>query len=453
MNTYEQDQRLSAEIARRVAEAGGRAMYVGGMVRDGLMGIPCKDIDIEVYGLRPSELKGVLATLGEVTEHGASFGVYGLRHSAIDIAMPRRERCVGIKHTDFEVSVDPDMSYEDATRRRDLTINAMMRDVLTGELVDLWHGREDLETRTIRHVSDGTFPEDALRVFRAAQFTARLEGHVAPETMALCRSMAVDAISHERVFDELCKALLKADKPSVFFRVLREMDHLKEFFPELAACIGVQQNPVYHPEGDVFEHTMLALDCAAELRAKAQWPLGFMLAALLHDLGKAVATEVQPDGKITAYGHEVKGLPLCETQMRRLTSQVKLIEYVKNMMWLHMRPNLLAGARSKKKKTRQLFDLSVCPEDLILLSRADASGKLDKPYDEGCEAFLRERLEDYRKVMTKPMVTGKDLVDAGLRPGPQFSAWLDRARALHFAGVERDRALRQVVAEAKRGES
>ena len=453
MNTYEQDQRLSLEIARRVAEAGGRAMYVGGMVRDGLMGIPCKDIDIEVYGLRPSELKGVLATLGEVTEHGASFGVYGLRHSAIDIAMPRRERCVGIKHTDFEVSVDPDMSYEDATRRRDLTINAMMRDVLTGELVDLWHGREDLETRTIRHVSDGTFPEDALRVFRAAQFTARLEGHVAPETMALCRSMAVDAISHERVFDELCKALLKADKPSVFFRVLREMDHLKEFFPELAACIGVQQNPVYHPEGDVFEHTMLALDCAAELRAKAQWPLGFMLAALLHDLGKAVATEVQPDGKITAYGHEVKGLPLCETQMRRLTSQVKLIEYVKNMMWLHMRPNLLAGARSKKKKTRQLFDLSVCPEDLILLSRADASGKLDKPYDEGCEAFLRERLEDYRKVMTKPMVTGKDLVDAGLRPGPQFSAWLDRARALHFAGVERDRALRQVVAEAKRGES
>ena len=453
MNTYEQDQRLSVEIARRVAEAGGRAMYVGGMVRDGLMGIPCKDIDIEVYGLRPSELKGVLASLGEVTEHGASFGVYGLRHSAIDIAMPRRERCVGIKHTDFEVSVDPDMSYEDATRRRDLTINAMMRDVLTGELVDLWHGREDLEARTIRHVSDETFPEDALRVFRAAQFTARLEGKIAPETLALCRSMAVDAISHERVFDELCKALLKAEKPSIFFRVLLEMDHLKEFFPELAVCVGVEQYPVYHPEGDVFEHTMLVLDCAAALRAKAQWPLGFMLAVLFHDLGKAVATEVQPDGKITAYGHEVKGLPLCEAQMRRLTSQVKLIEYVKNMMWLHMRPNVLAGARSKKKKTRQLFDLSVCPEDLILLSRADASGKLDAPYDEGCEAFLRERLEDYRRVMERPMVTGKDLVDAGLRPGPRFSAWLDRARALHFAGVERNRALRQVVAEAKREEN
>lgn len=425
-------------------------MYVGGMVRDGLMGIECKDIDIEVYGLTPRALKDVLSSLGKVMEMGASFGVYGLQHSAIDIAMPRRERCVGIKHTDFEVSVDPAMSFEDATLRRDLTINAMMRDVLTGELIDLWGGRADLDGRVIRHVSDATFPEDALRVFRVAQFTARFEGKIAPETLALCRSMAVDGISHERVYDELNKALMKAEKPSIFFRVLREMDHLKEFFPELEACIGVLQNPVHHPEGDVFEHTLLVLDRAAELRDKAQWPLAFMYAALFHDLGKVIATEIREDGKITAYGHEVKGLPICEIQLRRLTSQTKLIEYVKNMMWLHMRPNILAGAKSKKKKTRQLFDLSVCPEDLILLSRADASGKLDKPYNEQNEAFLRERLEDYRRVMQRPMVTGKDLIDAGLRPGPQFSEWLSRARMLHFSGIERDRALQQVVSEAKR---
>lgn len=450
MNTHEQDLALSIEIARRVREAGGRAMYVGGMVRDGLMGIECKDIDIEVYGLTPRALKDVLSSLGKVMEMGASFGVYGLQHSAIDIAMPRRERCVGIKHTDFEVSVDPAMSFEDATLRRDLTINAMMRDVLTGELIDLWGGRADLERRVIRHVSDATFPEDALRVFRVAQFTARFEGKIAPETLALCRSMAVDGISHERVYDELNKALLKADRPSIFFRVLREMDHLKEFFPELEACIGVQQNPVHHPEGDVFEHTLLVVDRAAELRDKAQWPLAFMYAALFHDLGKVIATEIREDGKITAYGHEVKGLPICETQLRRLTSQTKLIEYVKNMMWLHMRPNILAGAKSKKKKTRQLFDLSVCPEDLILLSRADASGKLDKPYNAQNEAFLRERLEDYRRVMQRPMVTGKDLIDAGLKPGPQFSEWLSRARMLHFSGIERDRALKQVVSEAKR---
>ena len=449
VNAYEQDMALAREIARRAVQAGGRAMFVGGVVRDGLMGVPSKDIDVEVYGIAPGALRALLSELGEVVEKGASFGVFGLAHSNLDIAMPRRERRTGGRHTDFDVNVDPNLPLEAASMRRDFTINAMMRDVLTGELVDFWGGRADLEARRIRHVSDGTFPEDALRVFRAAQFAARLEAEIDPETLALCASMDVSQLSVERVFDEMGKALLKAEKPSIFFRALRRMDHLKEYFPELEACIGVPQNPIYHPEGDVFEHTMMVVDCAAALRERAQWPLAFMLAALLHDLGKAVATETQPDGKITSYGHEIQGLPLCEAQLGRLTRQGKLVEYVKNMMWLHMRPNILAQCRSKKKKTRQLFDVSVCPEDLILLSRADASGKLDRPYDAANEAFLWERLEDYRRVMERPMVTGGDLVAAGLTPGPQFSQWLARARQLHFAGLDRDRALSQVLAEAR----
>lgn len=449
VNTFEQDMALAREIARRAAEAGGRAMLVGGVVRDGLTGAPCKDIDLEVYGMTPRTLFGLLSGLGDVVEKGASFGVYGLAHSNIDVAMPRREKRTGDRHTDFDVSVDPGLSFREASMRRDFTINAMMRDALTGELVDLWGGQADLAARRIRHVNDVTFREDALRVFRAAQFAARLDAVIEPETLALCASMDVTRLSVERVFDELGKALLKAERPSVFFRALREMDHLKEYFPELEACVGVAQNPAYHPEGDVFEHTMLVLDCAAALRGRAQWPLGFMVAALTHDLGKPVATQVQPDGKITAYGHEVKGLELCERQLLRLTRQTKLIAYAKNMMWLHMRPNVLAKCRSKKKKTRQLFDLSVCPEDLILLSRADASGKLDAPYDEANEAFLRERLEDYRRVMALPMVTGRDLVAAGLKPGPQFAGWLDRARQLHFSGVDRKHALSQVLAEAR----
>ena len=320
--------------------------------------------------------------------------------------------------------------------------------MLTGELVDPWGGVEDLRARRIRHVGDA-FAEDALRVFRAAQFAARLDGEIDPETLALCASMDVRSLSAERVFGELSKALLKADRPSLFFRALRRMDHLREFFPELEACVGVPQNPAYHPEGDVFEHTMLVLDCAAVLRDRAIWPLGFMVAALVHDLGKVVATQIGPDGKITSYGHEVKGLPMCESQLRRLTGQAKLIEYAKNMMWLHMRPNIQAKSRSRKRKTRAAFDLSVCPEDLILLSRADASGKQDEPYDEANEAFLRQRLEDYRQVMTRPMVTGKDLIAAGLAPGPAFSGWLERARQLHFAGLDRERALAQLLAEVR----
>lgn len=441
------DVRLAQAIAQDVAAAGGRVYYVGGAVRDEIMGIACKDIDLEVYGISPQNLRDILSRHGEVLEKGASFGVLGLMHSDLDIAMPRKERRIGEGHRDFDVSVDPMLTPREASMRRDFTINAMMQDVLSGEILDLWGGRRDLQDKIIRCVSPKTFPEDALRVFRAAQFAARLNAEVEPETLALCAEIDVATITHERIFEELKKALLKADKPSVFFRTLRRMDHLKEFFPELEMCIGVEQNPKYHPEGDVFEHTMLVVDCAAQLRDRAKEPLGFMLSALFHDLGKCVATERQPDGKITAHGHEVKGLPMVERQMRRLTDHQKLIAYVLNQTKLHMRPNMLAMNHSHKKKTRMCFDLSVCPEDLILLSRADASGKLDEPYDESCEAFLRERLEDYRQVMTLPMVTGKDLVAAGLKPGKDFKTMMARARQLHFAGLTKENALKQILAE------
>ena len=323
----------------------------------------------------------------------------------------------------------------------------MMMDVLTGEVLDLWGGRADLERRVVRHVSDETFADDALRVFRAAQFAARFRAEVAPETAALCRGMDVTALSRERVFEELCKALLKAERPSIFFWAMEEADHLKEFFPVVAQLRGVPQNPAYHPEGDVFKHTMLVLDCAAALRDRAEWPLGFMMAALCHDLGKYDATEVSPEGKITSYAHPMTGRALAEAQLGRLTGHVKLTRYVVNMVELHMRPNALAGSRSKKKKTRMLFDASVCPFDLILLSRADASGKTDAPYDTRYWDFLLERLEDYRQVMERPMVTGEDLRGAGYRPGEQFRDLLRRARELHFAGQEKARVLKQLLAE------
>ena len=246
----------------------------------------------------------------------------------------------------------------------------------------------------------------------------------------------------------LLAALLDDARPSAYLRGLLASGEMAEILPELAACVGVPQNPAHHPEGDVFEHTMLVVDCAAALRNRAENPLAFMLAALAHDLGKAVATRIQPDGKITAYGHEVSGLPLCRSMLGRLNCDAALIDLVEIMVWLHMRPNILAKCRSKKKKTRQLFDLSLCPEDLILLSRADASGKLDAPYDEALEAFLRQRLEDYRRVSALPMVTREELLAAGIVPGEALENALARARQLHFSGFDRRNALRQVVAEA-----
>lgn len=449
MNDFTQDLALSRRVAGAVAGAGGRAYYVGGFVRDGLMGLACKDIDIEVYGLTPGRLRAVLGELGEVYDRGASFGVLGLRHSDIDVAMPRTEARTGAKHTDFDVCVDPFLPPERACRRRDFTINAMMRDVLSGEVLDFYGGREDLARRVIRCVAPDTFVEDALRVFRAAQFAARLGAEIEPETRALCASMDVTRLSVERILAETEKALLKADAPSVYFRELQKMNHLREFFPELEATVGVAQNPKFHPEGDVFAHTMLTLDAAAALRGRAEEPLGFMLSALLHDLGKCVATQVQADGRITAYGHEVLGLELVERQLRRITNHERRIRYVLNQVELHMRPNMLCNAGSRKKKTRQLFDLSVCPNDLILLSRADASGKLDEPYREETEAWLRERLRDYEARLKQPMVTGQDLIDAGLKPDKDFGALIRRARMLHFSGIDKRNALKQVIAESK----
>ena len=444
------DEILARKIAEAVRNAGGRAFFVGGYVRDMLMGIDCKDIDIEVYGIEPALLREVLSVFGEVYDKGAAFGVLGLRHSDLDIAMPRKESLRGTKHTDFDVSVDPFLTYEEASMRRDFTINAMMLDPLTGEIVDCWNGKADLAQKIIRHVSDSTFGDDALRVFRAAQFAARMGAEIAPETMEICRRMNVTELSKERVYDELIKALTKAAIPSIFFRTLHSVDHLREFFPEIEALIGVPQNPKFHPEGDVFEHTMLTLDAAASLRHMAKEPINFMLAALMHDLGKANATEISPEGKITSYMHPDTGITLAETQLKRLTNNVRTIAYVKNMVWLHMRPNMLACADSKKKKSREMFDMSLCPEDLMLISRSDATGKTDAPYNMKNWEYLSERLDDYYKCIARPMVAGADLIAAGVRPGKHMGEMIARARSLHFSGVEKQRALTQVIKEFKK---
>ena len=186
---------MARRVAEAVAAAGGRTYYVGGIVRDRLMGRPCEDVDIEVHGVTVSALQAILDGLGEHTEMGASFGIMGLRHYGLDVAMPRSERATGRGHRDFEVSVDPFIGPERAAMRRDFTVNAMMEDVLTGEVLDFFGGRRDLETGVIRHVSDATFPEDPLRVFRAAQFAARFEFAVDPDTVALCAGMDVTALA------------------------------------------------------------------------------------------------------------------------------------------------------------------------------------------------------------------------------------------------------------------
>lgn len=444
-----EDRAMARKIACLVQEKGGRAYYVGGCVRDSLMGTDTKDIDMEVHGITPPELADILDSLGQRMTIGESFGIFGLKGYSLDIAMPRKEEARGHGHRDFAVFVDPFIGTRGAALRRDFTVNAMMRDVLTEEVVDPFCGREDLEKGILRHVNDASFAEDPLRVLRGAQFAARLGFQVAEETVDLCRGIQLQHLSPERVEGELKKALLKADKPSVFFQVLRQMDQLDVWFPELKALIGVEQNPVYHAEGDVWNHTMMVLDEAAKLRHRAADPYHFMLTALTHDFGKAVCTEVR-NGVIHAYDHETLGVPLAEAFLRRITRESKLLGYVRNMIPLHMKPNTVAAMQSAVKVTTRMFDQAADPEGLICIALADDRGRITQAPAADNGEFLYERLEIYRELMVRPHVTGRDLIEAGLKPGAEFSEILDYAHKLRLAGIPRDSALKQTLAYARK---
>ena len=455
----DRSEQAARRIAQLAADRGGRAYFVGGCVRDKyireLQGdsaasfADSKDLDIEVHGLSPQALWELLQQVGEPAAFGESFGVYSLHHLGLDIAMPRKEHATGRGHRDFDVSVDPHIGPKEAARRRDFTVNAMMEDVLTGELLDPWNGLADLEACVLRHVDDASFPEDPLRVLRAAQFAARLEFAVAPETVELCRGIDLTALSKERVEGEMKKALLQSGRPSVFFETLRQMDALEPWFAELKALIGLEQDPVYHPEGDVWVHTMEVLDRAAARREKAEEPYGLLLLALCHDLGKIMTTE-EKNGRIHSYGHETEGLPLAEALLQRVCCENEVRAYVRNMVPLHMRPNVAAYAKPSVKSTNHLFDEAASPLDLIWFAEADRPEFAGKDAFQGDTAFLLERLRIYRETMKEPYVMGRDLIEAGLEPGASFSELLDYAHKLRLAGIEKASALKQTLAYARK---
>lgn len=433
------------EFAKVVANHGGRAYFVGGCVRDALLGLQSKDLDIEVHGIDRETLEGILGEFGTVTNVGESFGIYKLAGNDIDVALPRTEVCVGAGHRDFEVQVDPALGIKEAARRRDFTMNALYQDVLTSEVIDCYGGADDLHAGVIRHVDGRTFGEDPLRVLRAAQFAARFDMHIDAPTIELCRTMLLEHLPHERIAEETKKALLKARRPSVYFRMLCEMGQLKGWFDEVDALIGVEQNPCFHPEGDVFEHTMLVLDCAATLRDQASWPLGLMLAALCHDMGKPKTTFRLETGRIVSYGHENEGVEVAAAFMDRVFHEKRLKQYVLNMVKLHMRPGSLLNANAKQKSFTKLFDESCCPADLCLLAQSDWEGSTGgEPFATVADR-LAGHLHAFQELMARPYVKGDDLIAAGVELGPEMGEVLAFAHKVRLAGVSKGEALTQCL--------
>ena len=261
------------EIAKAVRDAGGRALVVGGWVRDHLLGVRSKDVDIEVFGLEMERLEALLAGFGRVHAVGRAFGVFRVGGIDVDFSLPRRDSKRGPGHRGFDVTPDPSLEFAEAARRRDLTVNSIGTDPLTGEVLDPHGGRRDLERRVLRATDPSRFPEDPLRGLRVAQLAARLEMAPDEELVALCRALDLSELSGERVFDELRKLLLRAAKPSIGFRFLEDTGQLR-LFPELDALRGVPQDPEWHPEGDVWVHTLMVLDVAAALRGGGAGPVG-----------------------------------------------------------------------------------------------------------------------------------------------------------------------------------
>src|SRR5689334_8372706 len=272
------------DLAMAVREAGGGALVVGGCVRDALMGLQPKDWDVEVYGVAPERLREILDRFGSVNVVGEAFTVYKLGPD-LDVSLPRRERKSGRGHRAFVIEGDPEMSIVEASRRRDFTINAILHDPLTNEIIDPFDGQRDIEQGVLRAVSAETFAEDSLRVLRAAQFAARFEFRIAPETVELCRAIDLTDLPAERIWGELEKLLLRARQPSIGVGWLHALGALEKLFPEINALVGVPQDPEWHPEGDVFVHTRLTIDRARESIDELSYPrqVTVMLAALAHD--------------------------------------------------------------------------------------------------------------------------------------------------------------------------
>lgn len=411
-------------------------MLVGGCVRDELMGREPGEFDVEVYGVEPGRLREMLDGFGRVDAVGESFAVYKLGNE-IDVSLPRRDRKSGRGHRGFVIEGDPSMSFEEASRRRDFTINAILKDPLTGEIVDCFGGRGDVERKMLRMVSPETFPEDSLRVLRAAQFAARLEFSLDAETRDVCRAIDLSDLPKERIWGELEKLLLKARTPSIGLRLIYDLGVANQLFPELAALVGVPQEPDWHPEGDVDVHTMMVVDEARRLIDDLEHArrVTVMLGAVCHDLGKPATTEFR-DGRIRSLAHDEAGVEPTIAFLDRIGVHTLDGYDVRHQVVQLVRFHLTPGMFFKNPPGDGAFRRLARKVDLDLLYRvakADSLGRNpdwlapEKRFDaEAQEWFIRRVRElDIEHEAPKPILLGRHLIALGLTPGPEFKAILD----------------------------
>ena len=444
------------DVAGAISEAGGRAFLVGGHVRDWIFSesdrpvasaVEFNDIDIEVYGLQLARLEEVLGSFGEVISVGRSFGVFKVKGLFSDkwvdcsFSLPRRDNKVGRGHRGFQVELDPELGFEEAARRRDLSMNSIGVEIPGAEVEDPHGGRADIEAGIMRATDPEHFPEDPLRGLRVAQFAARFPWMEPDDALVeLCRALDLSELPGERLFEEFRKLLLKGQEPSRGLDFLHRAGLLR-FFPELEAMVGVKQDAQWHPEGTVWEHTLLVVDEAAKARRGEGFEeedLIVMFAALCHDLGKP-ATTVEVDGRVRSPNHEREGVEPTRQFLGRLRAPSALVAAVEVLVHHHLAPaNFVSQAASPKayrRLARKLDAGGMNARILHRLAEADHFGRttadaLAHEFPAGAEFLRQAELLELEEAGEPDVVLGRHLIARGQEPGPGFSEILDRCREI-----------------------
>ncbi|PIR47466.1 hypothetical protein COV06_03345 [Candidatus Uhrbacteria bacterium CG10_big_fil_rev_8_21_14_0_10_50_16] len=464
-------QKFLITFAQTVSLNKGRAYFVGGYVRDQLRGIASKDIDIEVHGVEPKTLRLIVENhFKDVQEQGESFGVLRVfwqssdksEQVEIDISLPRTDSKVAPGHTGFDVRVDPFMGVEAAAQRRDFTINAMMQDVLTGKVVDPFGGKLDLEAGILRAVDVDLFSDDPLRVLRAVQFAARFELMVEEETCSLMRGMVdqLAELSIDRKRVEWQKLFLQARKPSIGLQLARDLDLFVGPLAILEKMAQTEQDPTWHPEGSVWNHTVWGCDEAALLAEREELSeedrLTLVLGNLCHDIGK-IDTTTRSGGHVHSAGHQEVGQPYIAPVLTAMgfekfvDSSQKIMRFHHHPMWLfeHQEEStegrLHALARQLKPLTMRMLSYAT---EVDLRSRG--------PYPADATGMRRPEIADWfreqackQDVLDHPpgdVVRGSDLMHLGLKPGPVFGLIVRVANQLHDdLGLSRETILERMA--------
>lgn len=422
-------------LAEKIAAAGGRVVLVGGCVRDAAWGEQVEDIDLEVYHLTGDQLENILGQSFPYDTVGRSFGVFKLKRLPIDIALPRRESKIAPGHQGFHVEGDPFMSFEEASLRRDFTCNAIGYDPLKQEWLDPHDGLNAIENLKLVHVSPA-FSEDPLRVLRGMQFIGRFGLTPDPETIKLCQSLTLEGLSKERIFEEFKKCLLKSKHMVMAFEFLRSTRWVR-FFPEIEALINCPQDPEWHPEGDVWIHTLHCLQFFSKNRIGDDWEdlvLGF--AVLCHDLGKPATVLQGEDGRIRSPGHDVAGEVPTRSFLQRLTDHKDLVEAVVPLVLTHMRPTDLYRSNATDAAIRRLSVKALRIDRLVRLVQADCGGRppLSSDCPEGEWLMKKAAALSVTQSKPKPFLLGRHLIERGLSPSPFFKTILDAAYEAQVEG-------------------